>query len=117
MGLLEKIATRRSYPLELDPGNTIQLCSLEIDEIERADVLPDKLKNPFILGCSLCEDNGDPAFTKVEKPDGAMESDAEFAIRVKDRLREAKVRTDTVIKITRTIGMLGTVDRESIAKN
>lgn len=116
MGLLEKIATRRNYPLEIGPGNTIQICALEIDEIERADALPDDLKNAFLMGCCLCEDDGTQAFPKLPVT-GGVESDAEYATRVKDILRARKVRTDTVIQITRSVGMLGTVDRDAIAKN
>lgn len=112
MGLLEKIATRRNYPLELDTGNTIKLCAPETGEIERADVLPDKLKTGFLCGCCLCEDNGEPAFPKT-----AGESDEVFAARVKKSLDDAGVRVDTMLIIMRAIGRLGTVDREAISKN
>lgn len=112
MGLLEKIATRRNYPLTLAEGNTIQLCALTIDEIERITAIPAELRNAFMLGSCLCEDDGRRAFEKQ-----AEETDAAFAGRVNTTLKTAGVRTDTLIEITRAAGTLGAVDRDTIAKN
>lgn len=111
MGLLEKIAARRNYPLTIGT-QTIQICALEIDAFERIEALPPELKNSYMMGHGLCEDDGSPAF-----PQRPEESDAAYAARVQSALKDAGVRTDTLIEITRAIGMIGTVNREDIAKN
>lgn len=138
MGVLEKIKKRRSYDVTVG-GEQVKITALTLRDLERleelksiADKSTKPLQTALMLGICLCEDNGNPAYSKIEREfpvtppeDGEpgadagsvvrMETDIEFAERISEELKD--VHLPTIGEIVAAINRVGKVDADDIAKN
>lgn len=116
MSILKKLLKRRSYPIRMGDVE-ITIRALTIGEILRMEVLPADQRTGFVIGCSLLETDGQPVFQQGVSTSGQiLESDASFAVRVLDELRD--IPTDSLGEIAAAIQRLGRpVDPETVRKN
>jgi hypothetical protein len=58
MGVLQKCAKRRCYPVDVD-GETVHVRAVTLDEINRVQELDNDAKTFFLLACGIVESNGE----------------------------------------------------------
>ena len=124
MSVLEKLKTRRSYPVKIGDVE-IKVRAMTIGELNEVDKIADDLKTGFVMGSCLCDDAGQPAFTRRRTMEGleilsegnvGVEEKAEdFARRVMDALTD--ISTETIKEISRAIAEIGSIDIEGLRKN
>lgn len=124
MSVLEKLKTRRSYPVKIGDVD-VKVRAMTIGELTEVDKISDSLKTGFVVGCCLCSEDGQPAFTRRRTMEGlevlsegnvgADEAAEDFAKRVMDALND--VSTETLKEISRAIGEIGSIDIEGLRKN
>lgn len=109
MGVLDKCAKRRKYPVDID-GEKIHVRALTYDEIDRLQLIGKDLKTGFILACGLLEDSGESAVPARVDP----ESDAEWIARVIPVVRS--IPSDTILEIVAAIDKVSR-PADKLAKN
>lgn len=77
MGVLEKLKIRQAKSVQLPNGQTVYIRTLSIGEHRRGMKLTPDEKMGYLLGCTLVDENGTPAYPRQEN-----ETDAAFAQRV-----------------------------------
>lgn len=110
-GVLDKLKKRRSYPVTID-GETVNVRSLTIGELQRMESVEGDDKAGFVLGCALLETDGQRSFIQ-----GAEESDAEFGKRV--LAASVDIPTDNLSALKDAINKLSNniPPQETIRKN
>jgi hypothetical protein len=96
MGVLQKCAKRRCYPIDID-GETIHVRAITLDEMDRMQVLDKDTKTFFLLACGIVEANGDQGVS-AKRSD---ETDAAWVTRVTSEL--SVIPADTALQIVKEI--------------
>jgi len=109
MGVLDKCAKRRKYPIDID-GEKIHVRALTYDEIDRLQLIDKESRTGFIVACGLLEETGEPAIpVRTES-----ETDAEWITRVVPLVRS--MPSDTILTIVEAVDKVSR-PADKLAKN
>lgn len=96
MGVLQKCAKRRCYPVEID-GETIHVRAMTLDEIGRLQVVDKDEKTVFLLACGIVEPSGEQAVSGKQ----ADETDSAWLKRIGPELDV--IPADTALELLKNI--------------
>ena len=109
--VLDRLRKKRGFPVTIG-DETFHVRSLTIGELKRLKTVADDDKTGFMVGCTLCADEGG----KQAIPPLDEETDADWSKRVVDAL--ADVPSETIRSLSEGIAALSkTPSSTAVAKN